>query len=402
MKGNYLSQLLLSPSTFLKTNIVEQMDKGGFKSIARFELFIWDLEIFLQIQRIIGDGLILKGGAATQFYIPPQSQRTSIDIDMICLESPEHVHSALRQIEERFSGDDNFFHFLLHSPKKPKLEMNQLETYYLKVPSICDPEELYAMNGKQEVKVEFQFSHEAFPINKKHHPSLFAVETDCVFNLLPLECLFADKLTTFGTKTIGIPEDRADEHFKQVYDVISLFISNSKYILDNIDTIKDYYEKCAILECKIHHIDYDKKVLYEDLKDFIQRLKQIDYDSSILRKANDFQSLYLRHDCFRNKSEWVIVGCQLELLVDSIFTNGNQIKNFYEICDLIEKVNFPMIQGPERGGILEEVRSILKTNFSSISSLPQDFYKRKLDRVIWELCCFIQFDEIKDCLIKFI
>lgn len=40
--------------------------------------------MFLQLQKKIGDKIILKGGAATQFYIPIEKQRTSIDIDMIC------------------------------------------------------------------------------------------------------------------------------------------------------------------------------------------------------------------------------------------------------------------------------------------------------------------------------
>ena len=55
------------------------MELGGFNSLSKFELFIWDLEIFLQIQKRLGDKIILKGGAATQFYIPISAQRTSID-----------------------------------------------------------------------------------------------------------------------------------------------------------------------------------------------------------------------------------------------------------------------------------------------------------------------------------
>ncbi len=77
--------LILEKKIFSRTEIEKRMVEGGFNSLSKFELFIWDLEMFLQIQKKLGDKIILKGGAATQFYIPAAAQRTSIDIDMICL-----------------------------------------------------------------------------------------------------------------------------------------------------------------------------------------------------------------------------------------------------------------------------------------------------------------------------
>ena len=51
--------------------------------VAMMELFLWDLELFLQIQKRLGEHIVLKGGAATQFYLPIEAQRTSVDILMI-------------------------------------------------------------------------------------------------------------------------------------------------------------------------------------------------------------------------------------------------------------------------------------------------------------------------------
>ena len=79
--------LILEPEVFDRNMIEQRMIEGGFNSLSKFELFIWDLEMFLQIQKRLGAKIILKGGAAKQFYIPISSQRTSIDIDMICLAS---------------------------------------------------------------------------------------------------------------------------------------------------------------------------------------------------------------------------------------------------------------------------------------------------------------------------
>lgn len=95
--------LILEKDVFLKTEIEIRMNDGGFNSLSKFELFIWDLEMFLQLQRKLGEKIILKGGAATQFYVPVTSQRTSIDIDMICLANREEVHKVISEIENEFS-----------------------------------------------------------------------------------------------------------------------------------------------------------------------------------------------------------------------------------------------------------------------------------------------------------
>jgi len=60
--------LILEQDVFLRTEIEKRMAAGGFNSLSKFELFIWDLEMFLQLQEKLGDKIILKGGAATQFY----------------------------------------------------------------------------------------------------------------------------------------------------------------------------------------------------------------------------------------------------------------------------------------------------------------------------------------------
>jgi hypothetical protein len=159
-------KLILEKNIFIRTEIEKRMADGGFNSLSRFELFIWDLEIFLQLQKKLGDKIILKGGAATQFYVPVSSQRTSIDIDMICLASHEEVHQVINEIENDLSGAGDYFKFRLYEPKNPKLGLDALETYFQTVPSICNELELFATKGKQEVKIEFIFSRDEHVINK--------------------------------------------------------------------------------------------------------------------------------------------------------------------------------------------------------------------------------------------
>lgn len=390
--------LILEQDVFLRTEIEKRMAAGGFNSLSKFELFIWDLEMFLQLQEKLGDKIILKGGAATQFYVPVTTQRTSIDIDMICLASREEVHDVISEIEREFAGVGDYCKFRLYAPKNPKLNLDSLETYFLTVPSICNEQELYSTGGKQEVKIEFIFSGDEYAINKIRQPVLFALETQRAFNVLAFENLFADKLTTLGPNTIGIPAERSDEQVKQVYDVITLFLSNFDLVLKSKQFIKSNYDKEAHAECAIHKIEFDRRILFDDMKAWINRLKNIESDRTLLQRANDFQALYLRKSVRRDKAQWAIAGYQLEMLIDYTFADDAKILLFEQIEALIGRLRFEHIQGPERGKLNREVREVLGDRFGKIAGLSQNLFKKRIDRMMWELISFVDFQVIKEVL----
>ncbi len=398
MEGIKQENLILGPTVFEKSEIEKRMTDGGFNSKAKFELFIWDLEMFLQLQKKLGEKIMLKGGAATQFYIPAATQRTSIDIDMISLATREDVHAALAEVEADLQGDGEYCKFRLYKPKHPKLGLGELETYFVTVPTICNRADLYAQNGKQEVKIEFLFSAQEYQWQKVKPNSLFALETEKEFNLLTLEMLFADKLTTLGPNTIGVPAERADEQFKQIYDVITLFSFNMDRIIDNKEFVLANYKKAAEFECTIHDISYDPDLLFADMKLLIRQVQNIENDDELLQRANDFQSLYLRNSVRRDKAQWAIAGCHLELLANYIFQGDNKIKRFREMQDLIDRLNFGAIYGPERGKKIKDVREVLKLNFAGIDSLSAELFNKRNDRIIWELFTVVSFEEIADAL----
>ena len=60
---------------FERDTLIERLEQLNFNSLARMELCLWDLEIFMQIQSILKDKIVLKGGAAAQFYLPIEYQR---------------------------------------------------------------------------------------------------------------------------------------------------------------------------------------------------------------------------------------------------------------------------------------------------------------------------------------
>lgn len=401
MNGLNRDKLGLERELFSRSEIERRMEDGGFNSISRIELFIWDLEMFLQFQKKLGDNVSLKGGAATQFYIPINSQRTSIDIDMLCSATQDEVRKAISEIESELNGEGDYYKFRKHEPKDPRVRLDTLATYYVTVDSICNSKELFSSNGRQEVKIEFLFSDHKFTINKIKNPELFIGKTKKEFYVLPLEHLFADKLSTFGPVTIGIPDERADEHFKQIYDVITLFNSNRDQIFREKESIKASYKEVARRECQIRNIPYEENRLFEDMKGLINRIKNIETQEKYLQLANNFQSLYLRKNNFRDKSQWAIAGYILDLLLDYIFREDERILQINQIDRLIERLKFNNIQGPEKGVLIRSVRGKLENEYSKISGLSDFLFAKRLERIIWELVMFKPIEEIQSCVSDF-
>jgi hypothetical protein len=319
---------------------------------------------------------------------------------MISLVTREEVHVAIAGIEADLQGDGEYCKFKLYKPERPRLALNDLETYYVTVPTICNAADLYAQNGKQEVKIEFLFSAQGYQWQKLKPRNLFALETDKEFNILTLEMLFADKLTTLGPNTIGVSDERADEQLKQVYDVITLYIVNIDQIIGNRELVLANYKKAAKLECQIHDISYDPDMLLIDMKRLLQRVQNIENDDELLQRANDFQSLYLRKAVRRDKAQWAIAGYQLEILINYIFHNDPKIMRLQEVGNLIYGLSFDNIRGPERGPKVKEVREALKNKFGGIEGLSTNLFSKRTDRIVWELFKFVSFDEIEESVQK--
>lgn len=135
----------------------------------RMELFLWDLELFLQIQKRLGGHIVLKGGAATQFYLPIEAQRTSVDIDMIFCGTDEAVKSTLDDITEELQEDSGLFQFFEHIPKNPKTNL-PMYTYFVDVPSVLSNKERNVSEetvGKQKLKIEFIMKQEDWEYTRK-------------------------------------------------------------------------------------------------------------------------------------------------------------------------------------------------------------------------------------------
>ncbi|MBL7170847.1 MAG: nucleotidyl transferase AbiEii/AbiGii toxin family protein [Candidatus Omnitrophica bacterium] len=399
---DYKKTLIHNEKCFEKQELMSRRQKLGFNNLARMELFLWDLEIYLQFQAILKNKIALKGGAAVQFYLPIEYQRTSIDIDLICAIEEEKIKDAVKYFEKRFDGNKNLFKFKLHKPKKPKTDLPLL-TYYINVPSSCTDKELFKkISNIQEIKVEFYISKDNLEINSFSTPKLFALESNCTYQILHIDALFGDKLTTMGPNTIGIPQERSDEQIKQIYDIFSLLQFNYKKI--DFKKAKKCFIKRAELECAHRKIKFDIKLIFTDILSQLKALSSIDIDKNqeLIKLILDFQSLYLRRNISRIPGEWANIGACLCLFLECFESKDCDIKNLALAFSIEETLQFKEIKGIERGNIIRKFKDDFLKEFAKYSKFPPKILKWKDPvRIFWSIVSLKNIDLINLWIDKF-
>lgn len=392
---NYKKSLMHGEQCFKRETLTQRMQLLGLKNIVRMELFLWDLEIFLQIQNILKERIALKGGAAVQFYIPVEYQRTSIDIDMVFSGTKEEIMNVLRTIEEKLGADDNYFRFREHIPKNPKTEL-PLYTFFVPVPSACLDNELIKNNGKQEIKVEFISYPFNIEISKLTGREIFAVDTvNNVYNVLSINNLFADKLTTIGPNTIGIQFDRFDELVKQLFDINALLRFNIESM--DFSDIKNKYLERAQHESESRGLLFNKIKIIEDALSLLNRITRIDDgdDKELKKYIDDFHSSYLGKAGRKTNSEWAIVGEQIKYLMESLFIHNISKEKILKAFSMENVLLFKNLSGKEKGDMIAKTRSQMIDTYSSCSPIDAKVLKGKsLNRIYWSILSPLNVDEI--------
>lgn len=394
--------LIHSRDNFTRETLNKRREKLGLTNLARMELFLWDLEIYLHIQKGLNKRIVLKGGAAAQFYLPVEQQRTSVDIDMICSASPKEIEELLEGITNNFQGHDFLFRFRKHEPKVRKTDLPLL-TYYASVPSICTDKELYGKNaGIQEIKIEFFFTKDILKINPLTSPIIFAFETNQTYQVLPLNRLIGDKLTTLGPNTVGIPQSRSDEQVKQIYDIFSLIRFNIKDL--DFTEIDDAFLSRAKTESQQRGMDFNLNNIRSDILEQLNRLSTIDVkkDSELTILINNFQSLYLRKEINRPKSEWAIVGFQLIFFLKLLADEEDGKELFKSVMEADELLRFNQFQGPEKGRMIKDFKESFLGNYCARPFQFQILKGKNPRRIFWELITTENVEAILDWINKLI
>ena len=379
---------------FQRETFQKRMEAFGFKNMARMELFLWDLELFLHIQKILGDKIILKGGAATQFYLPRDAQRTSVDIDMLFFGTEEEIKKTLRKIEEYLGTEDELFYFHKHSPKNPKTNL-PLHTYYTKVPSVLSNAERNMERESipyQELKIEFILQPEKWEYERRTGENIFAVNSSWNYQILPLNYLFADKLTTLGCNTIGVQNERLDEQVKQFYDIMML--SRNCISEMQCSVVKEKYLKRAEQEWNTRKItlgstlegrDYEPKYIVKDVEKQLLRYQQADSgeDAELKKFINDFHSLYLNRKV-QYDPKTVACGASLVRLMYELMISGMGWDKVKQALEIEKKLGMEHLSGPEKGQKIRKLRNQFIQEFGKDSVIPASTLKGKdLKRVFW-------------------
>ena len=374
------------------------MELYGFKNMSRMELFLWDLELFLQIQKRLGEHIVLKGGAATQFYLPIEAQRTSVDIDMIFCGTDKQVQDTLNDITKELGDGSEFFLFKEHIPKNPKTNL-LLHTYHVDVPSVLNYKERNTEESavdKQELKIEFIIEPEDWEYIRKTGKEIFAMESEFEYQLLSVSHLFADKLTTIGCNTIGVQNDRMDEQVKQFYDVVMLTI----YRLDELDIkeVRNKYLKRAEKEWYDRKGSaYDIQEIIADVRKQLYRYSMVDSgeDAELKKYINDFKALYLN-----SKVEFSpqFVACEaslVRLMYESMLEadDWTYVKKALSIEKMLELSQY---EGREKGAKVKAIREMFIREFASYSAIPDNILKGKnLRRILWAIADKDNLDNIQ-------
>ena len=389
---------------FDRDTLAERLEKLKFNSLARMELFLWDLEIFMQIQALLKDKIVLKGGAAAQFYLPTEYQRTSVDIDMICVGGIEEVEKALAAIERKFNGMNDLFKARPHKPKDPKANLPMM-TYYMDVPSVCTEKELFGkkITGTQEIKIEFHFTDESLAIQRISSPRVFALETQQTYQLLSLDDLIGDKLTTLGPNTIGIPMERADEQIKQIYDLSWLL----KFNWGNIDLprVGISFLARAKSEARQRSLTESKAEIFSDMMAQMKQLSVMDLenDKGLLKRINDFQSLYVRKELNRSPAEWAVIGAKIRLLLGYLSRNKDAKSPLDSLFQCERSLEFDYLQGAEKGRLARRFREEFSKDFEKYSDYPAKVLKGKSPaRILWAVVNTDNVDELASWIRHFI
>lgn len=387
-------KLFHKEEAFQRETSQKRMEEFGFKNMARMELFLWDLELFLHIQKILGDKIILKGGAATQFYLPRDAQRTSVDIDMLFFGTEEEIKKTLRKIEEYLGTEDELFYFHKHSPKNPKTNL-PLHTYYTKVPSVLSNAERNMERESipyQELKIEFILQPEKWEYERRTGENIFAVNSSWNYQILPLNYLFADKLTTLGCNTIGVQNERLDEQVKQFYDIMML--SRNCISEMQCSVVKEKYLKRAEQEWNTRKItlgstlegrDYEPKYIVKDVEKQLLRYQQADSgeDAELKKFINDFHSLYLNRKV-QYDPKTVACGASLVRLMYELMISGMGWDKVKQALEIEKKLGMEHLSGPEKGQKIRKLRNQFIQEFGKDSVIPASTLKGKdLKRVFW-------------------
>jgi hypothetical protein len=320
MENIFSDRLIHSPECFSREQLEQRRVKHGFAHLNKVEAFAWDLEIYGHLQRHMGDAVVLKGGAATQLYLPVELQRTSVDIDIICTVGVQEFERVTKEILSTLSRDGKLLRFSQYMPAHPTPGL-ELTTYFVATPSVCTPAESFGREDTsiQEIKVDILHEHIDSHKYLPKGTATFALDVAFEPRVLTADSLFGDKLLTLAPTTVGIPDSRASDRCKQLYDLDKLLGQN---LLTKSTEMQQAFE--STMECQRKIPGREILTADEALMDairFLGEATEMDLGNDPLGMWNalqGFQTNFVRQSARRTREEWAIAIEQLRFMAQSL------------------------------------------------------------------------------------
>jgi hypothetical protein len=229
------------------------------------------------------------------------------------------------------------------------------------------------------------------------------LETEQTYQLLPLDDLIGDKLTTLGPNTIGIPMDRVDEQIKQIYDIFWLLEFNR----DNIDfsRIEESFLARAESEARQRSLTVNITDIFSDMMAQMKQLSIMDLekDKVLLKRINDFQSLYVRKGLNRSSADWAIIGAKIHLLLGFLSLNKDAKIPLDSLFQCERILEFTHLEGTEKGRLARRFREEFSKDFEKYSDHPAKVFKGKSPaRILWAVANTDNVEELASWISNFI
>lgn len=371
--------------------IAQRQAQYNFTQAIKVATFLWDLELFGQLQRKLGEQVVLKGGAAAQLYFAPERQRTSVDIDVIYLGDASAIPDVLASIHQAFGGDDLYFKFGKHTPLNPKTSL-PLETYFVPVPTVLGKTPI-------NIKVDFHLMENLdLPVVELDEAAAFIIPLNFKPRCLSAAALLGDKLLTLAQGSVGIPPEREDDIPKQLYDLDGL---SRKVDGRDFGAVSQAMETLFARELVVR---LERIALPEAIGQMVAlleryaRLDSAKSDKPARDAVQNFRGNYEPRP-FRDPITWGVVCKRLQLLVKCIAARVENPLSYIRSADRLEAMitfeeeKFKEMKPRLLGALRKEFLEVLRAQ--GRPEIAKRLKNSRVERILWEVFTVSNIEEIE-------
>lgn len=358
--------------------IVANAGKFGFSDTLAVRLFLWELEIAAQIH-MTTEKAILKGGAATQLFLPIGTQRGSVDVDMVTDLQPDLIEEMLATTQSRMGK----LKFEPYVPAKPRV-LSRLKTYS----AYPDPDQKDLF-----IKVDFMLHDLNLPTVELERVPTFAVLSAKV-KCYSAEVLLGDKMLTLANGSIGLTN--AADYPKQIYD-ISMLLSARKYA--NFGQTVQAIQGLTPIEAEMVNVKTDAMSALRDVVSFTDRvLVPIDTrmgDPEMKNKIENFENLFVPSGQRVPLYEWSSRALRIRFAANLAMAALNSQIEVERCPVLLDKaLEIASALSKVRGDKARKSRNALLSLEHPRLPYEKELRGKPLERVYWQIMTPSNMDEI--------